>query len=626
VKGGASEKTVSLKCGLEIHQQLDTHKLFCPCPSDLTERWVGEFVRRLRPVQSELGEVDRAALLEASKKRGFRYKTPVTTCLVEADEEPPHSVNMDAVETALVFSLMVHATPVDEIHFMRKIVIDGSNTTGFQRTALIARNGWIDVDVGGEKKRITISTICLEEDAARPVEKKGDEVVYNLDRLGVPLIEIATGPDIDSPEMGKKAAETIGMLLRTTRRVKRGLGTIREDLNISIPGGARTEIKGVQELGMISSYIEEEMHRQERLLRAAEVLRDRGADVGEVVDVTEIFQNTKSKVIKRALKGGGVVLALPLYRFRGVLGIFSDGKKCLGPELAAYARTAGVGGLFHTDELPAYGITEKEVGAVEERLGLGEKDAFVLIADREDRARRGMERVIERARMALEGVPEETRDPLPEGTTRYSRPLPGKARMYPETDVPPIEVTPEMLDRLRKNMPEYPWVVEKRLVEKWGLSGELAGQIMREGVWDDFERLAGLYRNVSPPIVGTALVSHPEVGTRAVEELLAMVEKGEAAKEAIKDVLEYLSEHPGSTVEDGMRALGVGGGKVDLKSVEERIRAIVAERMDFVREKGVAAVNPLMGIAMKEFRGKVDGKRINEMLRKAVEEALRDQL
>lgn len=232
---------LGLKCGLEIHQQLKTKKLFCGCLSELNDKESEEFVRRLRPTQSEMGEIDKAALEEARRKLLFRYQAPPdTTCLVEADEEPPHEANKEAIHTVLRFAAVVDSVPVDEIHFMRKIVVDGSNTTGFQRTALIANGGHIRV---GER-RIRLSTICLEEDAARKVERKEGEVTYRLDRLGIPLIEIATEPDIRTPEEARDAALRIGTLLRATKRVMRGIGTIREDLNVSIEGGGESRDKG----------------------------------------------------------------------------------------------------------------------------------------------------------------------------------------------------------------------------------------------------------------------------------------------------------------------------------------------------------------------------------------------
>ena len=605
----------SLVCGIEIHQQLDTHKLFCECPGELSVSYTGEMVRRLRPTQSELGEIDRAALMEAQKKLLFRYMIPTTVCLVEQDEEPPHPVNPVALGTALLFSIMVHATPVDEVHYMRKIVVDGSNTAGFQRTALISQGGHVEV----EGKKIGIQSICLEEDAARPIERKGGESVYNLDRLGIPLIEVATDPDIDSPEMARLVAEHIGMLLRATGKVRRGIGTIREDLNISIPGGARIETKGVQELRLISTYVKEEMARQERLLAAKEELLKRGGAIGEPVDVTTLLKDTGSKVLRRALDKGGVAMALELQGFAGLLGSYHDGKKCLGTELAGYAKTAGVGGLFHTDELPAYGVTQEEVDAIRDVMGLGAQDAFVLVADEPKRVGLAMERVIERAKMALKGVPEETRDPLQDGTTRYNRPLPGKARVYPETDIPPVLITEERLERLAESLPEMPWEKEERLVSEYRLSKEQSHQIVAEGVDGDLESVVKELKGMAPSFAATTMVAYADLPYSVRRDALARVNKGEVAKEAVAKILDDIRKKPGTTPEQAISDLDLGA--VDEEEVKRRIEAIVAERIDLVKERGSGAVGPIMGIVMREFRGRVDGERLSQMVTEAMKGA-----
>lgn len=251
---------IGLKAGLEVHQQLDTgSKLFCSCKPHLFK---GEpeitFIRRLRPTQSELGQIDPAALFEFQKGVKILYQaTRDTACLVEMDEEPPHDLNREAVEIALIVALMIGARPVDEIHVMRKTVIDGSNTTGFQRTCVVAIGGELYV----EKKRIPIEHISVEEDAARKTGQEGTIIKYRIDRLGIPLIEVATAPVIYTPEEAEKTALTIGRILRATQRVRRGLGTIRQDLNVSIRDGALIEIKGVQELELVSKIIENEVQR-----------------------------------------------------------------------------------------------------------------------------------------------------------------------------------------------------------------------------------------------------------------------------------------------------------------------------------------------------------------------------
>src|SRR3989442_1829028 len=258
-------RTVGLKVGLEIHQQLATHKLFSEDAAVLVEAPGGKgFRRRLRPTQSELGEVDAAAIEEAKRRLTFVYETTPNSCLVEADEEPPHPPNPEALDIALEIALLLDAKPVNEVDFMRKIVIDGSNTAGFQRSPLSAP----DSPLPANGKRIGVPTILLEEDAARKLGGAGNEVVYRLDRLGIPLVEIATTPDIETPEEAREVALAFGSLLRATRKVKRGIGTIREDVNVSIKGGSRIEIKGVQELRLISTFVEKEVERQRMLLGA----------------------------------------------------------------------------------------------------------------------------------------------------------------------------------------------------------------------------------------------------------------------------------------------------------------------------------------------------------------------
>ncbi len=597
--------------GLEIHQQLDTHKLFCNCPSELVDEEGLSFVRRLRPTQSEMGEVDAAALEEARKKLQFVYQALDTTCLVEADEEPPHPANREAVETTLLVALLLGCTPVEEIHFMRKIVIDGSNTTGFQRSALVATGGEIEVD----GVVVGIATVGLEEDAARKIREEEGRVVYRLDRLGIPLVEVATDPDIHSPEEARAAALRIGSLLRATGRVKRGLGTIREDVNVSTPGGARIEIKGVQDLAMIGAYVEGELERQRLLLSTQDTLRERGASAeGEPRDLSELFAGTASAILATALERGGVVLGLRLPGFAGTL----EGR--LGPEFAGRVKAVGVGGFFDSDELPAYGVTDEEVAAVGAALGCGEDDAFVLVAETPERAGAAVAEIRRRAREALDGVPEETRDPRPEGVTAYSRPLPGRARMYPETDIPPIRVTDAWLERLRAHLPELPEVRAQRYEETYGLHPQQAAQLVTEGCDDLFDVLAGAGH---PPtlVASTLLHTFPELsregldvdalGPDALGEVFAGLEAGRFAKEAVPDVLRLLAR--GGTVEAAVEDLGLTA--LTREALEAVVEGVLDAQRDLVAARGEAALGPLMGVVMGEVRGRADGALVNRVLR-----------
>src|SRR3990167_607961 len=251
---------LGFKCGLEIHQQLEGKKLFCECPTINSNSEPNvKFERRLRAVAGETGEIDIAAKHEMQKGKKFIYEADSNdTCLVEYDDEPPHKLNKQALETTLKIALLLNAKIVDEIQVMRKTVVDGSNVSGFQRTALVAMGGFIETSHG----KAAIPTICLEEEAAQKIEESNDSVLYRLDRLGIPLIEIATDSSIKSPEHAKEVAGHIGMALRSIEGVKRGLGTIRQDVNVSISKGARTEIKGFQDLRSIPKVINYEIERQ----------------------------------------------------------------------------------------------------------------------------------------------------------------------------------------------------------------------------------------------------------------------------------------------------------------------------------------------------------------------------
>ncbi|HIC98522.1 MAG TPA: Glu-tRNA(Gln) amidotransferase subunit GatE [Pyrodictiaceae archaeon] len=635
-------RKLGVRVGLEIHQQLDTkHKLFCRCPTELVEHPPEKpaFARRLRPTRSELGEVDIAALFEWRKGRIYEYYAPSEcSCLVEADEEPPHSLNRDALVIGLSIALALHAKPVDEVHVMRKIVIDGSNTTGFQRTAIIALGGYIELPSG---KKIRIQTIAIEEDAARKVDEQGNSVRFLLDRMGIPLIEISTAPDIETPEEAYETAFTIGQLMRLTGKVKRGIGTIRQDLNVSIRGGVKTEIKGVQRLDLLPKVVLYEAIRQARLLEIMEELKKRGItpqDIereSKIVDVTNVFKNTKSKIIRRMLSKGGRVYAVKLPGFHGLLGVEVQPGRRFGTELADYARFwGGVGGIFHSDELPGYGISEEEVSRIFELLNARKGvDAIVIVADKPKAAKKALEAVVERAKMAIIGIPKETRAALPDGTTKFMRPQPGAARMYPETDIPPVEITDTILAEANKLKPVHPLVKLRELKTKYGLSEQLAQQILRCVHLDFYEHLVEKYGDkVTPTYIASIFVNIlrnleregvpiENLSEKHIEDVVRALAEHKVVKDIVPQILEFLAKNPAKNVEEAIKTLGVG--TVSLKEVEKLVEEAVEALREEIMKRGMASLSKVMGRVMPMLRGKIEGRIVAEIAKKKISEMLK---
>jgi glutamyl-tRNA(Gln) amidotransferase subunit E len=611
---------LGLVAGLEIHQQLDTsRKLFCECPTERREPDEAErtLTRYLHPTKSELGELDDAAVEESRVDREFEYLGFDTTCLVEEDDEPPARLSREALDVTMQIAALLDMDVVDQAHVMRKLVIDGSNTSGFQRTTLVAQAGEISTSEGP----VSIEDLLLEEESAQRVETTETGVRWSLDRLGIPLVEIGTGPDISSPAQAREAAETIGMLLRSTGNVKRGLGTIRQDVNVSIADGARVEIKGVQALDQIDEIVRLEVRRQVELLEIRDRLRDRDASVGEPQDVTDVFADTESSVIAGALSAGGSVRAVRLAGFDTLVGHELQPDRRLGTELSDHAKRHGAGGVFHTDELPAYGVTEAEVAALREAVGAGPDDAVALVADGTETAEIAIEAVAERARTALDGVPEETRDATEEGTTRYLRPLPGAARMYPETDVPPVDPDPSEVE-----IPELLTEKTERYQREHGLDAGLAEQVAYGRRFTLFE--TAVQQGVDPTLAANTLestltelrrddVAVDRLTDEHLLDLLRLVDDGDLAKEGIGDVLTVLADEPSLTAEAAVDEAGLSG--VGDEEVREAVVEVVERNEQQVQAEGMGAFSALMGEAMGALRGKADGGQVSDVLREEIQ-------
>lgn len=605
--GAVDYKAFGLKTGLEIHIQLNTRrKLFCHCPPVLRDDEPHfRLERRLHVSVSELGAVDPAVLWEVRKRRKYVYEGyRDTTCLVELDEEPPHMPDEEALVTAVAVAKMFNAKLFDEVHVMRKTVIDGSNVSGFQRTMLVAYGGRARIlgyDIG-------VETIALEEDAARKMGEEGKTAVYRLDRLGIPLIEIATEPMTYTPQQVGEVAWIIGYSVKITGRAKRGVGTVRQDVNVSIAGGAKTEIKGVPDLSLIPKVIEYEAARQLNLLKIAEELRRRGVQRVELstADVTAAFANSRSKIVRRVLDAGGRVIAVKAPGFQKLFGFEVQPGRRFGTELADYVRAwTELGGLLHSDELPGYGITAEEVRDVASRIGM---ESFVLLMGMDEKELEEAARVVvDRLNMAPFGVPEETRAANPDGTTKFLRPRPGAARMYPETDLPPIRITFELVKKAEEAARVS---LEGKLNElvSMGLSRDLALQLIKSPHLEKFDEYVERFKSVPPQLIAAILLNVARAlsreGVEVTEEKVALVlealDKRVITKEAVEEVLRNMK--PGESAEEAAKRLGL------VKLSYEEVRKIVEDVAKEVgRDKALKEV-------MRRFRGRVDVEDVKRAL------------
>jgi len=625
-----SYQEMGVKVGIEIHQQLNVgRKLFCNCPMIETDEVDSRILRRLRPTQSELGEVDPAVLYEFRKGKATIYLyNRKNACLVECDEEPPHPINMEAVKAAMTIAMALNSKIVEEMHVMRKIVIDGSNTTGFQRTVLVGLGGYLEVG----NLVVPVQTVSLEEDAARIIEEGEDFRVYSLDRLGIPLVEVALAPISADPKTVERVALELGRLLRLTKLVARGLGTIRQDLNISVHGFLPSEVKGVQKLDLIPKIVEYEVRRQDYLYRVSKMLKDRGLDaekaIGRYVDVSEAFQMTGSKIVREALSSGKRAWGLKLAGFRGLLGAEPYPDVRLGLELAEMARAYHLGGVIHSDELPAYGISQGEVEEVERTLDVAEGDGFFLIlASKEDEE--ALSAVRRRAIQFFEGPVPETRGPLSEGRTKYSRPRPGAARMYPETDIPLIRVTDELLAESRKHVPR-PWKdTMKDYMSRYGLNEKLAGQILDSNYLPLFENVCSNTR-LPPTFVAVSLteslVSLSREGLDTsfltdmrLSEIFGLVDSGAASKESVLDIMRFMCQN---RVEAEVAANRLGIRALSEDQLRNIVSTVVTSNIRLIEAQGDRSFGALMGEVMRQVRGKVDGGRVSEVLKEEIRKAL----
>jgi glutamyl-tRNA(Gln) amidotransferase subunit E len=628
-----SIKNVGVKVGLEIHQQLATNKkLFCNCNPIESDEYSIKFQRKLRASKSELGEFDPAALFESTKSKTIMYyANDESSCLVEQDEEPPHELDNDARKIALIISSALKSNIFSEIYPMRKTVIDGSNTTGFQRTMLISQGGFFNT---GETK-IGIQSICLEEDAAKNLGDEGSVRKFGLERLGIPLVEIATEPfEVELTEI-KKIALSLGRILRSTKKVKRGLGSIRQDVNVSIKdgGGVVIEVKGVQQLDQLEKVVEYEAKRQHGLLKISKKIQEKNwiYDKEDSKDITELFSECKSKIIQTALKKNQKIMVITFRNMAKIFGYSPYEGIRLGKEVAELVRFFGIGGVFHSDELPNYGIEEIDLEKLKKFSKINENDAFLILASPEEKIHTVIDQIILRIEyIKNHGIPIDTRLATQTGETKFLRPRPGAARMYPETDIPPIIITKNELLEAEENIPKSWDDSIKELETKYKLNPQLAEQIFDSRYIGLFEKIVEKIKT-NPTFVASILCStitnlersglnSDLLKNEEILKLFNLLENGKIAKESIEIIFENIMSGKSKTTEEAMKNTSIES--VNEEEIEKIIVDIIEKNEGIIKNQKERAIGPLMGIVMKELRGKASGEIINSLLLKNIKKKL----
>ncbi|MFX1377402.1 MAG: Glu-tRNA(Gln) amidotransferase subunit GatE [Promethearchaeota archaeon] len=629
---------LGLKCGLEIHQQLDTkEKLFCRCPAKLQGTRKPEFTisRKMRPVLGEMGTYDKAMLTEYGKGMGIIYEGyNDVVCTYELDDTPPFSCNSEARKVALQIAMLLNANIIEEMHVCRKNYLDGSVPCGFQRTMILGTDGYIELENG---KKIGIDILSLEEEAARKIKTENKTNFFRLDRLGIPLVEVTTKPDINTPEECRESAERIGLLLWSTR-VKKVLGSIRQDINVSIAEGTRIEIKGVQKLGWIPLLINHEISRQLKLIEIKDELEKRKKDEKSLnenfVDLSKILIKTKSSFISKGIKSGKKLYGINFSGFKDIFGkeLMEDYR--FGTEVSSKVKIiSGLKGIIHSDEdLNKYKLSKEDIEKIREELASKENDCFVLVLGSTKEVNKAMKVIINRVKYAFNGVPPETRRALENGNTEFLRELHGGARLYPDTDTEAIFNFKEELQEIGENLPELPWVTIKQYSKKYNTEERLIKDLIFTGRLKLFDKLIELYPTNSSLILTTLLETTTalrregknldNITDKDFLEIFDLLDKRKISKEAIKDIMSLKADSPELSINEIKKELRIES--ISLEDLRTLIAEIIDRNSKMIKEKEKRAKGPLMGEVMKKVRGKIDGATVSKELDNAIEEILKE--
>ncbi len=617
---GSDYVALGFRCGLEIHQQLLTsRKLFCRCPAGrYSDAFNAEILRHMRPTLSELGEYDGTALMEFKTKKEIIYRiNHETVCTYEMDDTPPFELNEEALDIALEIGLLYGCTMVDEIHIARKQYLDGSIPTGFQRTTIVGVDGGIPF----RGRRVGIIQLGLEEDACREVSDFGHCRTYRTDRLGMPLIETVTAPDLHTPQEAAEAAEILRRMVRSTGRVRTGAGAARQDVNVSVTGGTRIEIKGVPRIGNIPLLTYHEAMRQHNLLRLRDELHRRGITETtfetKTEEVSRLLRKTRYQPLQQAIERELTVNAVLLRNFEGLLRWQTQTDTYFSREISDRVRVVAclttLPNIIHSDSA-AETMTSSEWQAVKKALGATDDDTAVIVWGDARDAKTGASEIALRAREATIGIPSETRQALRDGTNGFERILPGPNRMYPDTDLPPRRITREHLGRIAGHVPAPFWEQEQRYRDL-GIPEDLIPPLCRSPFAGLFDTAVREW-HISPTLAAVVLVQYPKRIARkrpahfsetTMREILLACRDGSLAREGILPNLLRVAE--GS---DFSRAT------LPPPCSEAELQALLAQATEEL--KTVKLHHPekrpaiLLGLLMEKARGRVNGRELARRL------------
>jgi len=617
---------LGLRCGLEIHQQLLTEKkLFCRCKAVLHRDTPSAVIlRHMRPTLSELGEYDGTALMEFKTKKNVIYQLyNDTVCTYEMDDTPPFRLNYQALDIALEVALLLNFSIVDEIHISRKQYLDGSIPTGFQRTGIVGVEGWIPY----KDRKIRLIQLGLEEDACREISDVGHQIVFKTDRLSIPLVEVVTHPDIQTPTEAGEVASLIGRLLRSTGKVRRGLGSVRQDINVSIKGSTRIELKGISKLQYIPKAVAYEAQRQKALLDIRDELRLRGITEktfqSEQKDVTSLLKHTRCKRFKEILKNKGKIYGIILHGFGGIFDIQTHAGKTFSDEIAGRVRVIAcldvMPNIVSNTSFQEFGLLAKEIRSLETLFDVKSTDTLVLVWGSEDDVKTAVKEIKIRAGEATSGVPSETRQVFPDGTNDFERILPGPNRMYPDTDTPPTPISEKSLETIKKRMPEPLWECEKRL-DALGLPKSLVLSLSISKNLQLFDRITRTLE-IHPLLVAVTLedtlksLKRKGKNIQVLSEetlylVFKMLSEKEFSKEALPIILAFLADNPSKTVADAVAELRITPLSIeDLHGVVDEVVATCSKP-----ETTDCTFNGIMGQVMKTARNRIDGKIVSDIV------------